>query len=301
MADSYLIAGATSFAASASNWTDTNGINAANATCFIQSGTQTITGGLAVSISTGINNLDILPGFSGTIGGSAGSLAVETDLASFNASTQVSRIRYNAAGGLMNYSPQGAGGAANSAGFVQIIGGGFMSITGTGTIRRIECQSGRLLVGAAIDSIATYRWVVSGGSATIDGISGSTKVHALTMSGGQLILKRGIQGSTMVSTGFVEGLNVCGGQLTIDAYGETISDLRIYGGYTTILNAGTIAVISGYAGTLDFSRLQRPLTVTLLEDGPGLKVIPSKLLTITTYSGVTNGRQSIGTGANGLT
>jgi hypothetical protein len=41
--------------------------------------------------------------------------------------------------------------------------------------------------------------------------------------------------------------------------------------------------------------------VTLLEDGPGLTVIPSKLLTITTYSGVTNGRQSIGTGANGLT
>ena len=96
------------------------------------------------------------------------------------------------------------------------------------------------------------------------------------------------------STTFVEGLNVCNGSLVIDAYGETISDLRIYGGYVTVVNCGTIAVCSGYNGTLDFSKLQRPVTLTLLEDAPGLTVIPSKLLTITT-------RNPIGTGANGLT
>jgi hypothetical protein len=62
----------------------------------------------------------------------------------------------------------------------------------------------------------------------------------------------------------------------------------------TVVNCGAIAVVSGYSGTLDFSKLQRPVTVTLLEDSPGLTVIPSRLLTITT-------RNPIGPGANGLT
>jgi hypothetical protein len=302
MANSYLLPGATSLAASVSNWSDTTGINAANATCYIQSGTQTITGGLAVSIATGINNLDILPGFSGNIGGAAGSLGVETDQTAlaYSPSTQIPRIRYNASGGTFYYSPQGVGGAADVCDYFQCNGSGSAFLTGTGTVKRVEMQSGRLYVAPSIGSVATYRWMLAGGTSTIDGISGSTKLHAITVAGGQHLLKKGIQGSTLNSTGFVEGLNVCGGSIVIDCYGETISDLRIYGGYVTIVNCGTIAVCSGYSGTLDFSKLQRPVTLTLLEDAPGLNVIPSKLLTITTYSAVTNGRQPIGTGANGL-
>jgi hypothetical protein len=142
--------------------------------------------------------------------------------------------------------------------------------------------------------VATFRWVLSGGTVTVDGVSGSTKIHAITVAGGQHLLKKGIQGSTLASTGFVEGLNVCGGSVTIDAYAETFSDIRMFGGYVQIVNAGTCAVVSGYNGTLDFSKLQRPLTITLLEDGPGLTVIPSRLLTITT-------RNPINGGANGLT
>ena len=298
MANSYLNAGATSLAAA--NWSDTIGF-AANATLFIQTGTQTITGGLAPSIATGINNLDILPGFSGNIGGAAGSLAVETDSASYAPATQIPRIRYNASGGTFYYTPQGAGAAGDVCDFFQINGSGSAFLTGTGTVKRVECQAGRLYVSPTIGSVATYRWVLAGGTSTIDGISGSTKIHAITVAGGQHLLKKGIQGSTMASTTFVEGLNVCNGSLVIDCYGETISDLRIYGGYVTVVNCGTIAVCSGYNGTLDFSKLQRPVTLTLLEDAPGLTVIPSKLLTITAYSAVTNGRQPIGTGANGLT
>ena len=291
MANAYLNAGATSLAAA--NWSDTIGF-AANATLFVQTGTQTITGGLTPSIATGINNLDILPGFSGNIGGAAGSLAVETDSASLNQVTQIPRIRYNAAGGTLYYTPQGAGGAADVCDFFQVNGSGSAFLTGTGTVKRVEVQSGRLYVSPTIGSVATYRWELAGGTTTIDGISGSTKIHAVTVAGGQHLLKKGIQGSTMASTTFVEGLNVCNGSIVIDAYGETISDLRIYGGYVTVVNCGTIAVCSGYNGTLDFSKLQRPVTVTLLEDAPGLTVIPSKLLTITT-------RNPIGTGANGLT
>jgi hypothetical protein len=291
MANAYLNAGATSLAAA--NWSDSIGF-AANATLFVQTGTQTITGGLTPSIATGINNLDILPGFSGNIGGAAGSLAVETDSASLNQVTQIPRIRYNAAGGTLYYTPQGAGAAADVCDFFQVNGSGSAFLTGTGTVKRVEVQSGRLYVSPTIGSVATFRWELAGGTTTIDGISGSTKIHAVTVAGGQHLLKKGIQGSTMASTTFVEGLNVCNGSIVIDAYGETISDLRIYGGYVTVVNCGTIAVCSGYNGTLDFSKLQRPVTVTLLEDAPGLTVIPSKLLTITT-------RNPIGTGANGLT
>ena len=203
-------------------------------------------------------------------------------------------MRYGASGGTFYYTPQGANAAADVCDYFQVQGSGSAYVTGTGTVKRLEVQSGRCYVTSTIDSVATFRWLLAGGTATIDGISGSNKIHSITVAGGQHLLKRGIQGSTLASTTFVEGLNVCNGSLVIDAYGETISDLRIYGGYVTVVNCGTIAVCSGYNGTLDFSKLQRPVTLTLLEDAPGLTVIPSKLLTITT-------RNPIGTGANGLT
>lgn len=298
MSAAFLNAGATSFAAA--NWTDTTGF-VDDAELYIQSGTQTVTGDLTPSLANGIQNLDILSGWSGNIGGANGSLAVETRSSLINYSTQIPRIRYYASGGTFYYTPQGAGAAANVCDYYQIGGSGSGYLTGTGTVKRIESNGGRLYVGTAMTSVATFRWVFSGGTVTVDGVSGTTKIHALTVTGGQHLLKRGVQGSTMASTGFVEGLNVAGGAVTIDAYAETISDLRMYGGYVTIVNCGTIAAIGGYAGTLDFSKLQRPLTVTLLEDAPGLTVIPSRLLTITTYSGATNGRQPINTGANGLT
>lgn len=294
----FLNAGVTSLIAG--SWSD--GIGIVNgADLYVQSGTQTITGGLTTNLSEGIQSLDILSGWSGNIGGANGSLAAETKSALLNYSTQIPRIRYYASGGTFYYTPQSGGAATDACDYYQIAGSGSGYVTGTGTIKRLESAGGRLYVGTGITSVATFRWVLSGGTVTIDGIVGTTKVHGLTIAGGQHLLKRGVQGSTMVSTGFVEGLNVCGGAVTIDAYAETISDLRMYGGYVTVVNCGTIAAISGYSGTLDFSKLQRPLTVTLLEDAPGLTVIPSRLLTITTYSAATNGRQPINQGANGLT
>lgn len=292
MANAFLNAGATSLANA--NWSDGVGYSAGTPTLFVQSGTQTITGGLApASLAyVSIYNFDVLPGFSGNIGGAAGSFAVETG--GFDQTTQTGRMRYNASGGTFYYTPQGANAAADVCDYFQVNGSGSAFITGTGTVKRVELQSGRLYVSPTIGSVATFRWELAGGSATIDGVSGSTKINSITVAGGQHLLKKGIQGSTMASTTFVEGLNVCNGSLVIDCYGETISDLRIYGGYVTVVNCGTIAVCSGYNGTLDFSKLQRPVTLTLLEDAPGLTVISSKLLTITT-------RNPIGTGANGLT
>jgi hypothetical protein len=291
MSAAFLNAGSTSFAAS--GWSDSTGfVNGAE--LYVQSGTQTVTGGLTTNLSEGIQNLDILSGWSGNIGGANGSLAVETKSALLNQVTQIPRIRYYASGGTFYYTPQGGGAASDVCDYYQIAGSGSGYLTGTGTVKRLESNGGRLYVGTSVTSVATFRWVLSGGTVTIDGVAGTTKVHALTVTGGQHLLKRGVQGSTMASTGFVEGLNVAGGAVTIDAYEETISDIRMYGGYVTVVNCGAIAATGGYAGTLDFSKLQRPLTLTLLEDAPGLTVIPSRLLTITT-------RNPINTGANGLT
>lgn len=295
MATAFLTSGATSLAAA--NWSDATGYNSGTPTLYVQNGTQTVTGGLAPASGSyvALYNFDVLSGFSGAIGGSAGSFAIETANAAFSQVTQLPRIRYYASGGAFYYSPQGAdAGITNECHYYQIAGSGFGYVNGTGVVRRVECQSGRLYIAPTIDGVTGYRWVLSGGSSTIDGSSGSTKLFSVTVTGGQHLFKKGVQGGSITATSVTEGLNVYGGAVSIDAFGETVSDLVVAGGNVTIVNCGTIAHLAAFAGTLDFSRLQRPLTITLLEDAPGCTIIPSRLLTITT-------RNPIGQGAEGLT
>ena len=296
MADAFLNAGATSLAAA--NWSDATGYNSGTPTLYVQTGTQTITGGLAPGSGTyaALYNFDVLSGFSGTIGSSAGAFAIETANAAFNQATQLPRVRYWASGGGFTYSPQGAdAGITNECHYYQIAGSGFGNINGTGIVRRLEAESGRAYVAPTIDSVSTYRWTITGGAVTIDGSVGSTKIHSLTIAGGQVILKRGIQGGTVAENSVSEGLNVYGGQVTIDAYGETIAKSTIAGtANVRVLNCGTITYLGIFGGTLDFSALQRPLTITTLAAAPGSTVIPSPLLTITNY-------YPIGSGAEGLT
>lgn len=292
MANAFLNAGATSLAAA--NWSDATGI-VNSATLYVQSGTQTVTGGLTPSLTEGVINFDILSGFSGTIGSSAGSLAMETRAASASQTAQLPRVRYWASGGGFSYTPQGSGGAADNCFYYQIAGSGFGNITGTGTVTRYEAESGRGYVAPGIDSVDTYRWVITGGAVTIDGISGSNEIHSLTIAGGQIILKRGIVGGAVAECGIEEGLNIYGGQVTIDAYGETISTMVVAGtAQVRILNSGTITYLALFGGQIDFSNLQRPLTISRLTAAPGSTVIPSPLLTITEY-------YPINSGADGLT
>ncbi len=291
MADAFLTAGATSLAAA--NWSDATGF-ADNATLFVQSGSQTITAGLAPSLTNGIQNFDVLPGFSGLIGGTSGSLAVETRSSLLDQELQIPRVRWFAGGGSLYYSPAGAGAASNVCDYLQINTGGSANITGTATVRRLELEAGRLFVAEPIGGITAYRWVFSGGSSTIDGVSGSTRLFSLTVTGGVHTIKKGFQSGTITASGVLEGLVMCGGSVTLDAFDSATANINMYGGTLRILNSGTITKITGAAGTLDFSQLQRPLVVSLLEDMPGLTVIPSPLLTITE-------RNPVGTGAEGLT
>lgn len=296
MANAFLNAGATSLAAA--NWSDTTGYDSGTPTLYVQTGSQSITGGLAPASGSyaALYNFDVLSGFSGAIGGPAGSFAIETANAAFNQATQLPRVRYWASGGQLYYTPQGAdAGITNECHYFQIAGSGSGNINGTGIVRRVEVESGRGYVAPTVDSVATYRWTLTGGAVIIDGAVGSTKIHSLTIAGGQHTLKRGIQGGTVAENSVSEGLNVYGGQVTIDAYGETIAKATVAGtANVRVLNCGTITYLGLFGGKLDFSALQRPLTITTLAAAPGATVVTSPLLTITNY-------YPIGSGAEGLT
>jgi hypothetical protein len=295
MANAFLNQGATSLAAA--NWSDAAGF-ADGATLFIQSGTQDVTGGLSPTYDgvTGLTNLDVLPAFSGRIGGTAGSLAAETKISVLNQTTQLPRVRYWGNGGAFYYTAQGTGTSVNACVYLQFAGSGLSVVNGTCTVYRLEVESGPYYVGASVDGVTTYRWTLAGGSGTIDGIVGSNELFSVTVTGGSHTVKRGVVGGTVAENSTKEGLNVYGGVVTIDAFAETISDMTIAGGTVIVRNCGTITYVGGFSGVLDLSQLQRPLTITTLTDAQTLTIVPPPpgLLTITN-------RYKIGHGSAGLT
>lgn len=304
MATETLNTGSTSLAAA--NWRTLAGAAGAgfvdDAELIIQNGTQAITNDITwTALTNGIKYLDISAGFAGTIGGSSGSLAFQTRNSLFNQVTQLPRVRYEASGGSLYYTPENAS-VNDEVHYLQVNGAGALYVTGTASVRRLELQAGRVYVSQNVGSIANYRWVFTGGTSTIDVVNsgGTNNIHALTVTGGQHLLKRGIQGTTVTAGGRTEGLTVTGGNVTVDAGAQNLSAVTVTGGQLVVLNAGNpdvptagITNLLALGGTVDFSRLQRPMTITLVEDAPSCVIIPSKLLTITT-------RNPISRGADGL-
>ncbi len=277
MAVAYLNSGATSLASA--NWSDSTGF-ADDATLVINDGTQSIQTGLTAGLTNGVSYLDILEGFSGTIGGSGGSLSVQTRASLYSETTAAARVRYWASGGSIWYTGETA--STDTCHFWQQRGGGSAHLTGAFTLRNIHLESGTLSVAENVAGESTYTWLLAGGAATID--YSATGTYTVIVSGGSHVLKRGVQ----------TGITMASGSLTVDAQGGAVAAVNGYGGNVTWLNSGTITVAYLHAGTYDFSRLQRPLTITTLWDSPAAKIIPSKLLTIGT-------RKPFGSGAVGLT
>jgi hypothetical protein len=304
MSNEVLNTGATSLASG--NWKTLAGAAGSgfvdDAELIIQNGTQAITSDITwTALTNGIKNLDISSGFSGNVAGTSGSLAFQTRNSLFSQTTQLPRVRYEASGGSLYYTAENAS-ANDECHYLQVNGGGFLYVTGTCSVRRLELQAGRVFVSQNVGSTANYRWVFTGGVGTIDVVNsgGTNDIHALTITGGQHLLKRGIQGTTVTAGSRTEGLTVAGGNVTVDAGSRNLSAVTVTGGQLVVLNAGNpdvptagVTNLLALGGTIDFSRLQRPLTVTLVEDAPSCVIIPSKLLTITT-------RNAIGRGADGL-
>lgn len=267
----YLNAGATSLAAG--NWSDATGITAANAWCVINTGSQSITGGLTTTAG-GFDILDIESGFSGNIGSSIGSLSIEGST-TYTTGLQISRLKYNASGGSLWYSANGAG-TDKLMLFLQA-GSGTSILTGAWTLREFVLDSGRCTMAYTVVSEASYEWLVSGGTVTFAYDSSATSIHNLTVLGGVVQLGRGVQ--TL--------LFVAGGTVIIDAGALTYAAITQTGGRVVVLNAGTGAAtgITAYVlkgGELDLSTLQRPLIIGTMTHYTAGTVKKNNLLTITT-------------------
>ncbi len=241
-ADSYLNPGATSLAAA--NWTD--GIGLANTKkCVISSGSQTITTDLDFStLTAGIDTLDILPGFTGRIGGAGyGSLKLDADESTTN------RVIYNAGGGALYLQ---------AAGDNNIISNFWMSSLGScyltgGTFTNVVLGQGSL----SVDSTTVLTDPIFDGGAAV--VQSGTAATSLTVRGGSHVWKRG-----------ATTINVYGrGRLNIDCAGTAITTLNILSSEAEVVlsSSGTITTVNNW-GRLLADKLAREITISTYNAGP---------------------------------
>lgn len=256
MAVAYLNDGATSLAAA--YWSDATGFGAA-AQLVINSGSQAIASGLSQT-SSSIEYLDVLPGFTGVIGGSTGSLECDIDGTSESDTAIVSRLRYMAGGGAIYFKANGGNTLAH---YVEIETGGRFYGTG-GILKNVRLVRGEARFSDQV--LATSgTWYFYGGSALVD-YHASGAIPTLIVNGGSHILNRN-----------ATTLYVNGGEVTIDAQGLAITSLYILGsGRVRLINCGTITSLYAESGTLDLSQAGRPIVATTLYVGT-CNIIRSRL------------------------
>ena len=243
MAIAYLNEGSVSLAAA--NWSDSTGFANA-ATLVISSGSQTITTALDQSaLSAGIDTIDILPGFTGRIGGPGfGSLKVDADEGG-----ATHRIIYNAGGGSL-YLQAGGDNTLISNFWMSSLGSCYL--TG-GTFTNVVLGQGSLSVDAT--TVLTDP-IFDGGTAIVQAGTAATSV---TVRGGAHVWKRG-----------ATTINVHGrGRLTIDCAGVAITTINILSpdAEVILLSSGTITTVNNW-GRLTADKLSRAVTITTYNSGP---------------------------------
>jgi hypothetical protein len=258
MAIAYLNEGAVSLAAA--NWSDAIGF-AEDATLVIPTGSQTVTTSLDQSaVTNGIDTLDILPGFTGRIGGAGyGSLKLRAT------SGVTNRVVYNAGGGSLYLQ---AAGAANTITTFWMSSLGSCYLTG-GTFTNLVLGQGSLSVDSTTE-VTTPN--LNGGSAIVQA---GTAAGTATISGGSHVWKRGF--TTM---------NVYGrGRITIDAGSTALTTLSILSpeAEVTLISSGTITTVNNW-GRLLADKITRDITITNYNSGPAafLADSPSSLARGTT-------------------
>lgn len=269
MAVAYLAEDASSLAAA--NWSDTTGF-ADGATLVIQKGGKSIQDGLSQAAAD-IEYLDILPGFTGSIGGTGGSLTCDADGTAESAATLVSRIRYQAAGGHLYFNAGGANTLAHQVviGNPPRSGVGSGSFFGTGGIlKNVQLLGGRATFSDAVLATGGV-WNFAGGSSTT-AYHATNDLPSVRVSGGTHLLQRNCT-----------ALVVAGGDVTLDCQGLTPGTITVYAGRFTLLNSGTITALLHLGGTLNFGRLGRPVTITT-GTAVGDDVVTSPLVTVTNYA-----------------
>ena len=288
MAVEILRTSATGFS-TAANWINEDGSTAGNdvgddATRVIGEFAGTLNTNLAPTLTNGMSYLDVLPACTGQVGTGSGSIVVQTRASLLSGPNQLPRVRYQASGGAMYLTGEGAT-APDVVHYYHQNSGGQAFLTGTYTARYIFLEAGRLNIASTVGGeSASYDWILSGGA--LDVTDSATGLYDVVVNGGNHILRRGVQGTLTVNDGTV----------TIDAGARAYTTVIHNGGTIILRNSGAWATYLGYGGILDESQTQRPVIIggTLLSDAAGLTIIPSKNVTH-------SNRSPIGVGCKGLT
>lgn len=274
MAEAYLNENATSLAAA--NWSDGVGF---------QNGAQLVIAESTVSIQTaldqsglvtGIEYLDILGG-NPVIGGSAGPLKFDADGTAESAASLVSRLRYHTDGGALYYQ---AAGGNNLAHYVIHSGRGRLYGLG-GTWKHFHCSGQADLNDTTVSTAGSLWYFSSGASVRIQ--DNATAITDLTCVGTplSLYLERG-----------ATALDFAGSEWTLDTT-RASTTIKHRAGTMRILKSGTITDLYCLGGLIDFSGLQRSMTVTTLWHTSAATIKLHPLLTITN-------RRRLGAGSPGM-
>ena len=260
MAIAYLNEGATSLAAA--NWSDAIGFANAAQLVINKPGAQSIQTSLDQSaLGTGIEYLDIFAPFSGTIGGTGGSLRCDADGTAYSAANQLSRVRVES--GTLYYS---ATGGSTLAHIVQVGGSGNLYVTG-GIVNNFQAYGGRYNISDQVTFGASGEVNLDGGTGIIE-THASDLIDAVVVTAGSHTLKRG----TIASTGVVR---VKGGVLNLDIGTAASPIIYVEGGRLNWISAaapgtGNLFLLSGI---LDVSKCNAPVSISGYTDGPACQVI----------------------------
>jgi hypothetical protein len=257
-----------------------------DATLTINAGNGVVVSGLTWGLTNGISNLDILSGFSGSIGPNGTSLAVNTRASLYNATTQLPRVKHAGSGSTIYYTAENAANTNDTCHFFITSGNTTSYLTGTCVVRHLFSDGGTVTVaqGVAAES-TTYDWFKSSGTWVIaySATALATDVYAC---GGSSVFNRGCSGKVIVGAGE---------SMIVDAIAETFAEIEIHSGGIVLLRKATtctlITVLPG--GELNARLALTPVTITTLRHARGARISLADNITITN-------RVPLGQGAEGV-
>lgn len=253
MAKEYLARNATSLAATswylADGTTPGSGFSGA-ATLIIDQGGQAIVDDCDQSGSTtGIESLDIMPDFTGKCGDDTHPFKFDADGTSESLANVVSRVKYWAGTGWLYYH------SANGCHILQIKTGGKANLVGGG-FKHVHLDDGSAQFTDQTTCTASGTWYINGGTLTLEKHASNT-FNVININGG---------GSSSTPHGIYRGgttLAINNGRALLDVKNGTVSNINMTNGYLQLLSHNaTGPTLNAQGGTIDFSKLARPITLS---------------------------------------
>jgi hypothetical protein len=252
----------------------------------VNAGSGVVVSGLTYGLTNGIGYFDMLPGFSGSIGPTGTSLAVNTRASLYSAPNQLPRVKNAGSGSTLFYTAENAANSNDTCHHFITAGNTTSYITGTCTVRHVYSDGGTVNVagGVAAES-TTYDWFKSSGTWVIAYSSTQLATDAF-LCGGTTVFNRGCSGRLVVGSGE---------SVVVDAISETFAYFEVHNGGILILRKATtmteIVVLPG--GEVNGRQALTPVTITTLRHARGARISLADNITITN-------RVPLGQGAEGV-